>query len=91
MKNIIKLYLGISDKFGSYYSSSFRSTADFLGIGEVTITRQTKGKQDDVWTVWLNDLDFTSSDEFKELPEVLYFNTTTQLIAQSRDEAQADG
>ena len=89
MKNIIKLYLGISDKFGSYYSSSFRSTASFLGLGDVTITRQTKGKQDDVWTIWLNDLDF--SDEFKELPEVVYFNTTSQLIAQTRDEASTEG
>ena len=85
MKNIIKLYLGISDKFGSYYSSSFRSTASFMGCGDVTITRQTKGKQDDVWPIWLNDLEV----DFETLPAEVYLNPKTREVFETRDEATA--
>lgn len=82
---IIELFLGTSKDHGSFYSSTVRKPVNFGGIGEVTMTIQTKGKQDDVKTVWMNDLD--CSEQFETLPRKVWYIEEIEFIAFTLDDA----
>ena len=82
----IKMYLGTSADHGSFYSSTVRKPVSFGGLGEVTMTIQTKGKVDDVKTVWMNDLD--CSEQFETLPRVVWYIEKLEYIAFTEDDAK---
>ena len=82
----IKMYLGTNDTHGDFYSSTVRKPVNFGGVGEVTMTIQTKGKIDDVKTVWMNGLD--CSEQFETLPRVVWYIEKLEYIAFTEDDAK---
>ena len=86
METYIKMYLGTNDTHGDFYSSTVRKPVNFGGVGEVTMTIQTKGKIDDVKTVWMNDLD--CSEQFETLPGVVWYIEKLEYIAFTEDDAK---
>jgi len=82
----IKMYLGTNDTHGDFYSSTVRKPVNFGGVGDVTMTIQTKGKTDDVKTVWMNDLD--CSEQFESLPLVVWYIQQLEYIAFTEEDAK---
>lgn len=84
VSTLIKCFINTSEENGVYYSSRLGFTADFLGMGDVNVKR-TSGKAADSWAIWLNDLDV----EFETLPTEVWLNTTTRVIYDDLDKANA--
>ncbi len=84
--NIIELFKG-DGSHGTFYSTTVRKSVSFGGLGDIVMTKHTKGKQDEVVTLWMNDLDFTS--EFEVLPERVWFIEALKLVCFSESDAKA--
>ena len=84
--NIIKVWLASSTDYGFFYSNSESKAVNVFGLdgGRCTVMIKGQKKSENIFTVWLNDLDFEGED----LPQQAYY--CHELGSLCRDKEEMD-